>query len=70
MAWLLFDKKGASANTLSAEMLIELDPVLEQMERDRPRGLVIRSRSAPASLPAPTSRNFGALPTPRRSRRC
>ncbi len=43
IAWLLFDKKDASANTLSADVLAELDAVLEKLERDRPRGLVIRS---------------------------
>ncbi len=43
IAWLLFDKKGSSANTLSEEVLAELDAVLEKLERDRPRGLVIRS---------------------------
>jgi 3-hydroxyacyl-CoA dehydrogenase/enoyl-CoA hydratase/3-hydroxybutyryl-CoA epimerase len=43
ISWLLFDKKGASANTLSADVLTEFDAVLEKLERDRPRGLVIRS---------------------------
>jgi 3-hydroxyacyl-CoA dehydrogenase / enoyl-CoA hydratase / 3-hydroxybutyryl-CoA epimerase len=43
IAWLLFDKKDASANTLSEEVLTELDAVLEKLERVRPRGLVIRS---------------------------
>ena len=43
IAWLLFDKKDASANTLSADVLAELDAVLENIERNRPRGLVIRS---------------------------
>jgi len=43
VAWLLFDKKDASANTLSADVLAELDAVLEKLEHDRPRGLVIRS---------------------------
>jgi 3-hydroxyacyl-CoA dehydrogenase / enoyl-CoA hydratase / 3-hydroxybutyryl-CoA epimerase len=43
IAWLLFDKKDASANTLSADVLSELDVVLNKLERDRPRGLVIRS---------------------------
>src|SRR5260370_28689946 len=42
-AWLLFDKKDASTNTLDEEVLIELDTALEKLERDRPRGLVIRS---------------------------
>src|SRR5271154_4475224 len=43
IAWLLFDKKDVSANTLSADVLAELDSVLEKLEQDRPRGLVIRS---------------------------
>jgi 3-hydroxyacyl-CoA dehydrogenase/enoyl-CoA hydratase/3-hydroxybutyryl-CoA epimerase len=43
VAWLLFDKKDSSANTLSAETLSELNAVLDKLERDRPRGLVIRS---------------------------
>src|SRR5205085_4346887 len=43
VAWLLFDRAGASANTLSAEVLEELDNVLNLVESDRPAGLVIRS---------------------------
>ncbi len=43
VAWLLFDKKDSSANTLGEETLTELNAVLDKVERDRPRGLVIRS---------------------------
>src|ERR1700726_526788 len=43
VAWLLFDKKDSGANTLSEDVLIELNAVLEKIERDHPRGLVIRS---------------------------
>src|SRR5580692_5121888 len=43
IAWLLFDKQDASANTLSAKVLMELNAVLDKVERDRPAGLVIRS---------------------------
>jgi 3-hydroxyacyl-CoA dehydrogenase/enoyl-CoA hydratase/3-hydroxybutyryl-CoA epimerase len=43
VAWLLFDREGASANTLSAEVIAELDKVLASIEVDRPAGLVIRS---------------------------
>jgi 3-hydroxyacyl-CoA dehydrogenase/enoyl-CoA hydratase/3-hydroxybutyryl-CoA epimerase len=41
--WLLFDKKDASANTLSEEVLTELDAILEKLEQNPPWGLVIRS---------------------------
>ena len=43
VAWLLFDRAGASANTLSAEVLEELDNVINVVESDRPAALVIRS---------------------------
>ncbi len=43
IAWLVLDKQGASANTLSEDVLVELNDVLETLERDLPKGLVIRS---------------------------
>ena len=46
IAWLLFDRDGASANTLSAEVLSEFDAVLAALESERPAGLVIRSAKA------------------------
>jgi len=46
VAWLLFDRVGTSANTLSAEVIEELDSVLAAIEQDRPQALVIRSAKA------------------------
>ena len=43
IVWLLFDKKDSSANTLSAEVLTELDAILQKLEANPPRGVVIRS---------------------------
>jgi 3-hydroxyacyl-CoA dehydrogenase/enoyl-CoA hydratase/3-hydroxybutyryl-CoA epimerase len=43
IAWLLFDREGASANTLSADVLAEFDTILAALESERPTGLVIRS---------------------------
>ena len=43
VAWLLFDREGTSANTLSADVIEELDGVLAAIEQDRPQALVIRS---------------------------
>src|SRR5262249_13360889 len=43
IAWLALDKAGASANTLSADVLSELDPVLASLEKNVPKGLVLRS---------------------------
>src|SRR5207247_1020388 len=46
VAWLLFDREGTSANTLSADLIEELDKVLAELETQRPTGLVIRSAKA------------------------
>src|SRR3954447_25998580 len=43
IAWLLFDREGASANTLSADVFEEFETVLAALESQRPAGLVIRS---------------------------
>src|SRR5262252_3106158 len=43
IAWLGLDKAGASANTLSEEVLTELNDVLSHLEGNLPKGLVLRS---------------------------
>lgn len=43
IAWLLFDREGVSANTLSADVIEEFNTVLAALEAERPAGLVIRS---------------------------
>jgi 3-hydroxyacyl-CoA dehydrogenase / enoyl-CoA hydratase / 3-hydroxybutyryl-CoA epimerase len=43
IAWLALDKAGASANTLSEDVLAELNDVLASFERDLPKGVVLRS---------------------------
>src|SRR5205814_9662610 len=43
IAWLLFDRADASANTLSAEVMEEFETVLAGLESQRPAGIVIRS---------------------------
>lgn len=46
VAWLTFDKKDASANVVSTEVLEELETILERLDSQRPKGLVIRSTKA------------------------
>jgi 3-hydroxyacyl-CoA dehydrogenase/enoyl-CoA hydratase/3-hydroxybutyryl-CoA epimerase len=43
IAWLLFDRAGASANTLSGDVIEELGQIVSTLETERPAGLVIRS---------------------------
>ena len=46
VAWLTLDKRGATANTLSGEVLAELNEALDVLDADAPRGLIIRSGKA------------------------
>src|SRR5262245_63146609 len=43
IAWVVFDKPGASANTLSHEVLAELNEILANLEARLPEGVVLRS---------------------------
>jgi 3-hydroxyacyl-CoA dehydrogenase/enoyl-CoA hydratase/3-hydroxybutyryl-CoA epimerase len=43
IAWLVIDKAGAGANTLSEEVLTELNDVLAYLEANPPKGVVLRS---------------------------
>ena len=43
IAWLVLDKPGSSANVLSEDVLAELDDVLATLERELPKGVVLRS---------------------------
>jgi 3-hydroxyacyl-CoA dehydrogenase / enoyl-CoA hydratase / 3-hydroxybutyryl-CoA epimerase len=43
IAWLLFDRADASANTLSSDVVVEFEEVLTALESQPPAGIVIRS---------------------------
>ena len=41
--WVLFDKADTDTNTLNADVLIELDKILDHIKQNRPKGVVLRS---------------------------
>jgi 3-hydroxyacyl-CoA dehydrogenase/enoyl-CoA hydratase/3-hydroxybutyryl-CoA epimerase len=43
IVWLMLDQSGSTVNTLSVDVIAELDAQLMALEQDLPRGLVIRS---------------------------
>src|SRR5882672_4392260 len=59
VAWLLFDRANASANTLSADVIEELDSVLAALESQRPSGLVIRSAKPSGFIAGADVNEFG-----------
>ena len=65
IAWLLFDRAGASANTLSADLIEELDTVLAALESQRPAGLVIRSAKKSGFIAGADVNEFRGATDPR-----
>ena len=43
IAWLTIDRDGASMNTLGQEVMLELHEVLNQLEAEKPKALIIKS---------------------------
>src|ERR1700694_5290022 len=65
IAWLLFDREGSSANTLSADVIEELDLVLAALESQRPAGLVIRSAKKSGFIAGADVNEFRGATDPR-----
>jgi 3-hydroxyacyl-CoA dehydrogenase / enoyl-CoA hydratase / 3-hydroxybutyryl-CoA epimerase len=65
IAWLLFDRERASANTLSADVIEELDLVLAALESQRPAGIVIRSAKTPGFIAGADVNEFRGAADPR-----
>src|SRR5215470_4934670 len=61
IAWLVLDKPGAGANTLSVDVLSELDSVLASLEQDMPKGLVLRSAKPAGFIAGADIGEFGGM---------
>ncbi len=65
IAWLLFDRANASANTLSADVVEEFDKLLAALESQRPAGLVIRSAKKSGFIAGADVNEFRGASDPR-----
>ena len=63
VAWLLFDREDASANTLSAEVIEELDGVLAAARTRPAAGLAIRSAKPSGFIAGADVNAFRGAPT-------
>lgn len=61
IAWLSVDKAGANANSLGRELVDELDGILDELESERPKGLVIRSAKAGGFIAGADINEFTAI---------
>jgi 3-hydroxyacyl-CoA dehydrogenase/enoyl-CoA hydratase/3-hydroxybutyryl-CoA epimerase len=64
ICWLSLDRADATVNTLSQEVLAELDRELELLAGDRPRGLVVMSAKTTGFIAGADVKEFGGLQSP------
>ncbi|HEY3793882.1 MAG TPA: 3-hydroxyacyl-CoA dehydrogenase NAD-binding domain-containing protein, partial [Bradyrhizobium sp.] len=65
IAWLLFDRADASANTLSSDVMAEFEQVLAALESQRPAGIVIRSAKRSGFIAGADVNEFRGVSDPR-----
>jgi len=65
IAWLLFDRENASANTLSGDVIAELGQIVTTLENERPAGLVVRSAKPSGFIAGADVNEFRGATDPR-----
>ncbi|WP_313699434.1 3-hydroxyacyl-CoA dehydrogenase NAD-binding domain-containing protein [Achromobacter sp.] len=68
LAWLTFDRAGSAVNALSADTLAELSVVLDALDADPPKGLIIQSGKATGFIVGADVNEFATLDTPEQAR--
>jgi 3-hydroxyacyl-CoA dehydrogenase/enoyl-CoA hydratase/3-hydroxybutyryl-CoA epimerase len=64
LATLTFDRVGETTNTLSQQMLVELNDALDALDLDVPQGLIIRSGKANGFIAGADVGEFGSVAGP------
>lgn len=63
--WMTFDKEGASTNTLSQEVMEELDRIIDELGKAKPRALVLRTGKASGFIAGADIEEFRRIKDPR-----
>jgi len=64
LATLVFDRAGASTNTLSQQVLAELNEALDLLDREPPKGLIVRSGKDNGFIAGADVTEFGDIADP------
>ena len=64
LAWLSLDKAGESANSLSKAVMAELSGVLDELDRQPPKALIIRSAKSAGFIAGADISEFDQLDSP------
>lgn len=68
IAWAILDRAGESTNALSAEVMAELGELLDQCDREPPRGLIFRSAKTAGFIAGADITEFSLLDSEAQSR--
>lgn len=68
IAWAIIDCPGRAANALSAEVLEELGQLLDQLDKQPPKGLIFRSGKDAGFIAGADIDEFSGLDTPEKGR--
>lgn len=68
LAWLTFDRAGSAVNALSADTMAELSVVLDALDADPPKGLIVQSGKATGFIVGADVNEFATLDTPEQAR--
>jgi 3-hydroxyacyl-CoA dehydrogenase / enoyl-CoA hydratase / 3-hydroxybutyryl-CoA epimerase len=64
IAWLALDKRNAAANSLSRDVMEELDRAIAAMEQTSPRALIVHSNKAQGFITGADIKEFVAIKSP------
>ncbi len=68
VVWAILDTADSSTNTLGAEVMVELRLILDEMEKDRPKGLIFRSAKEAGFIAGANIEEFTSADTPEKAR--
>ncbi len=68
ITWAILDKAGASTNTLGAEVMAELGQVLDECDRNPPKGLIFKSGKEAGFIAGADIEEFTTLDSPEKAR--
>ncbi|MDO8787543.1 MAG: 3-hydroxyacyl-CoA dehydrogenase NAD-binding domain-containing protein [Sulfuritalea sp.] len=68
VAWAILDTANSSTNTLGAEVMIELGLILDECEKNAPRGLIFKSAKEAGFIAGANIEEFVSSDTPEKAR--
>jgi 3-hydroxyacyl-CoA dehydrogenase/enoyl-CoA hydratase/3-hydroxybutyryl-CoA epimerase len=68
VVWAILDTADSSTNTLGAEVMVELRLILDELEKNRPKGLIFKSAKEAGFIAGANIEEFTSADTPEKAR--